>query len=867
MQGQSSVTNTGIHGAVDSFYTLGVTGWAFDKGNLGSPLIISAFVDAECVGTAVANLARPDVGQKRGAYNCGFEILFTRSVFPGEKIIVRASSDSEFRDFRLTLISELEGHVEQLSFASATGWAWLPNSPDVRLIVIAKIDDEIIGSSEASGNRVDLVASGRGDGCYGFSILFDSMVDPSRVEFIAVGDGVEYSLNVLNINSDESVVRRDLDVNLPQISGVENVSFGGGGSAFSVPEELVGAELVGVVGVADASFVLPSEMEVDVADFQSAVWPCQPLELRLEEGCSAALAVDHVYFCDNVAVVSGWFFGSASLVFVDPLTAAGCAPSFFKKFKREDVSRGYSKPSDLVHGFIAMWVAPPSDKIELSMDGLQQLKLSIGLADGVAFSKLQNSEFGSIVAAFLLRTGGGNVDGLAPLIHALPNLPANRSGARGFIETARGVPGIGGLVAGWAVGEPGVAFYLADDGGQSQDMSGAARWNRDDIIQAMGSEFGVHARDGGVLQAWNHKLAVGDLIKLIAVVDDGAYVVASARWSPAPVDPVAFAQWAFGYPTPREKFSQRLTQHDGRIINGLIERAAVHRPKVDPDIISFGSLCQSPRCSIIIPLYRRFDFMLNQMIEFARDSWLKDNCEIIYIIDDPNLVGPVKSIAEKLFATHGVPLRVVWAGQNRGFSGANNVGASLAAAPYLLLMNSDVIPTAPGWLEHMLAALIANERVGVLGARLHFPNGSIQHDGIAFRWTPDWGAYLNKHPSAGLCAALADVNQPVARPAVTAACMLVSVLDYASIGGLNETFLIGDFEDTDLCLRVRTLLGKSVACLQTVEGLIHLERQSFSAIGTPSFRDHVARFNAWKHQMAWGSTISSLPSYDNFRES
>jgi O-antigen biosynthesis protein len=81
---------------------------------------------------------------------------------------------------------------------------------------------------------------------------------------------------------------------------------------------------------------------------------------------------------------------------------------------------------------------------------------------------------------------------------------------------------------------------------------------------------------------------------------------------------------------------------------------------------------------------------------------------------------------------------------------------------------------------------------------------------------------------------------------------------------LDEEYLVGDFEDSDLCLKVRRS-GYDIGCLQQ-NGLIHLERQSFSSIGAEMFRDRVARYNAWRHQMKWGSYISELLNRDRVNQ-
>jgi O-antigen biosynthesis protein len=197
----------------------------------------------------------------------------------------------------------------------------------------------------------------------------------------------------------------------------------------------------------------------------------------------------------------------------------------------------------------------------------------------------------------------------------------------------------------------------------------------------------------------------------------------------------------------------------------------------------------------------------------------------------------------------------VVANENRGFAGANNLGISVSRAPFLLLLNSDVIPVEAGWLDKMLAAIEHSPGIGIVGARLFYPNGSIQHDGMSFQWEPSWNAFLNKHPRSGMEASTASSAEKN-HSAVSAACLLIRRSTYDSVGGLDEGFLIGDFEDSDLCLKVKQQ-GLRIICLGNLN-LTHLERQSFTGIGANGFRERVSRYNAWRHQRRWSSYIETL---------
>ena len=256
-----------------------------------------------------------------------------------------------------------------------------------------------------------------------------------------------------------------------------------------------------------------------------------------------------------------------------------------------------------------------------------------------------------------------------------------------------------------------------------------------------------------------------------------------------------------------------------------------------------------------MPLYGRFDFMLNQMLEFSEDKQIKQHADLIYVVDDPRIASNVIQQSWLLYEANQIPFRVVVTPENRGFAGANNLGASVSRAPLLLLLNSDVIPVEAGWFGKMQEAINKTPNIGIVGARLFFPNGSIQHDGMMFQWEPSWHAYLNKHPRAGMEASTVRARH-ANDPAVTAACLLIRKSTYDAVGGLDEGFLIGDFEDSDLCLKVRRQ-GKEIVCLRDLN-LTHLERQSFSGIGADGFRERVARYNAWRHQRRWSQDIEAL---------
>ena len=117
------------------------------------------------------------------------------------------------------------------------------------------------------------------------------------------------------------------------------------------------------------------------------------------------------------------------------------------------------------------------------------------------------------------------------------------------------------------------------------------------------------------------------------------------------------------------------------------------------------------------------------------------------------------------------------------------------------------------------------------------------------------GIWINHHPRMGLAPTLDPHKQMTTVPAVTGACLMVRRKDFDSLAGWDTGYLIGDFEDSDLCLKLRDA-GFSIGYLPDVE-LTHLERQSFKLLGEGDFRTYVVILNATRHQNRWQSLLES----------
>jgi O-antigen biosynthesis protein len=282
--------------------------------------------------------------------------------------------------------------------------------------------------------------------------------------------------------------------------------------------------------------------------------------------------------------------------------------------------------------------------------------------------------------------------------------------------------------------------------------------------------------------------------------------------------------------------------------------AARQRPRQTPEVRSYGAPPTNPTVSILVPLYGRHDFAEYQMALFADDPEFQ-RAELIYVVDDPQIINEFYARCADLYGIYQVPFVVAYPGSNLGYAGANNCGAEVARGRYLLLMNSDVMPTRKGWLGDLVRAYSSLPTPGLLGVKLLFEDGSIQHAGMAFRRLPAWdNLWINHHPLKGQSpAGLRGVQQV---PAVTAACALIEAELYRQLGGFCEDYIIGDFEDSDLCLRASSAGRPSYVALD-IE-LYHLERQSQNQLGDVQFRTNVTVYNCLLHNGRWADLIENM---------
>lgn len=197
-----------------------------------------------------------------------------------------------------------------------------------------------------------------------------------------------------------------------------------------------------------------------------------------------------------------------------------------------------------------------------------------------------------------------------------------------------------------------------------------------------------------------------------------------------------------------------------------------------------------PTVSIVVPVFNKWEYTAKCLETLVR-STTGHPYEVI-VVDNASSDGTRQGLA-------GWPsVRVVRNAVNRGFAKACNQGARMALGKYLLFLNNDTEPH-PGWLEPLVRILDEEPEVAIVGSRLLFPDGTLQHAGVEIASaaplpvSPQHIAY--RQPAS-------RSTERLELEAVTGACFIIRPEAFFAAGGFDEGYVNG-CEDIDLCFAVR----------------------------------------------------------------
>lgn len=236
-----------------------------------------------------------------------------------------------------------------------------------------------------------------------------------------------------------------------------------------------------------------------------------------------------------------------------------------------------------------------------------------------------------------------------------------------------------------------------------------------------------------------------------------------------------------------------------------------------PDLTGLRRFGKPVDCSIIIPVFNQIQYT-KRCLDFIQKNTPKDCYEII-VVDNHSNDGT------KEFLRGLANLRVIRNEANLGFAKACNQGAGAASHEFILFLNNDV-EVQKGWLTPLVMTLLQDTEVAVVGSKLLYSKGKIQHagvitveDAVKSRSLIPWHVYYR------LDGTLPEANIPREYSCVTGACLLTRKSVFEQLGKFDEAYWNG-YEDVDYCYKVGTAGHKIVYRPESVA--IHYESQSGS---------------------------------------
>jgi GT2 family glycosyltransferase len=240
--------------------------------------------------------------------------------------------------------------------------------------------------------------------------------------------------------------------------------------------------------------------------------------------------------------------------------------------------------------------------------------------------------------------------------------------------------------------------------------------------------------------------------------------------------------------------------------------------------------------SIIIPTYKNLGLTKKCLDAVKKNT--QGDYEVI-VVDDNSSDGTAKYLQTQ------DSVKVIINTKNLGFAKNCNSGARESVGDILVFLNNDTEVHA-GWLEAIERAFEKDDRVGAVGVKLLFPDGTIQHAGVVI--SPD---KTPRHIYYKAAEGIGAVNKAREFQAVTAACIAIRRDVFTEVGGFDEEYRNG-LEDVDLCLKIGKLGYKIIYTPEAV--VTHHE-----SIAPGRFKHN--QHNADLYMSRWSDAVSDEHKY------
>ena len=259
----------------------------------------------------------------------------------------------------------------------------------------------------------------------------------------------------------------------------------------------------------------------------------------------------------------------------------------------------------------------------------------------------------------------------------------------------------------------------------------------------------------------------------------------------------------------------------------------------------------APKVSIIICTRNRVDLLRQCVVGIAQKTDY-ENIEIIIVDNGSDETGTLDYLAGlrasgvARILVHPIPFN---------FAELNNFAVQQAKGELICMLNNDVVPISSTWLTEMTAHALRQE-IGAVGAKLYYPNDTIQHAGVLTNGVAAEHLHLGYRRSDVGYGNRACLAQNLS--AVTAACLVIRKSIWDDVGGMDEKFAVA-FNDVDFCLRIDQM-GYRNLWLPQAE-LYHYESASRGKEDTLEKR---TRFLAEVDllQKRWGSLLVNDPAWN-----
>lgn len=259
-----------------------------------------------------------------------------------------------------------------------------------------------------------------------------------------------------------------------------------------------------------------------------------------------------------------------------------------------------------------------------------------------------------------------------------------------------------------------------------------------------------------------------------------------------------------------------------------------------------------PLVSLLIPTRNGLE-LLKQCVDSILSKTSYSNFEIIIIdngSDDTDTLNYLKLV------TDNPSVRVIRDERPFNYSALNNSAVKHSRGEIIGLINNDIEVISPGWLNEMVS-LALQPNAGAIGARLLYPDDTLQHAGVTLGMGGVAGhphCHLPKTHHGYFCRA--SLAQSFS--AVTAACLIIRKDIYTEVEGLNEADLCVAFNDVDFCLRVREVGYRNI--WTPFAELYHHESATRGSEDTPEKKARFAQEIDYM-QKQWGDLLLNDPAY------